>query len=132
MKKLNHNFRNLLLGVVILAFLIFAGVSFSAWKDRQITKEITKRVAAEEKIKSLARDHTENKKAIDSMLTDRAKLIAVIEYQKNNPNIIIQKYETIHHNIDQLAPADNYKLFTANLIKYKRNKERYSLQRFKR
>lgn len=129
---MNKALRNILITLGVIALMIIAGICVNTWKDNQLVKETTRRVIAEEKIKQLAQDHLQNKKIIDSMLTDRAALVAVIEYQKNNPQLIIQKYEAIHRNIDLLSPDDGYKLFTANITAYNANRKRYSLQRFKR
>lgn len=127
---MNKTLRNILTGLGIIVLMIITGISVNAWKENQLIKETTKRAAAEEKVKQLAQDHLQNKKIIDSMLTDRASMIAVIEYQKKNPQIIIQKYEAIHHDIDLLSPDEGYKLFTANINAYNTNRKRYSLQRF--
>lgn len=124
--------RNFLILLGVIALVIITGICVNAWKDQQLVNETTKRVVAEEKIKQLAYDHQSNKKFIDSILTDRAALVAVIEYQKSNPQIIIKKYEAIHHNIDLLSPDDGFKLFTSNIRDYNANRKRYSLSRFNR
>lgn len=129
---MNKALRNILIALGVIALIIITGISVNAWKDNQLVKETTRRVIAEEKIQQLAQDHLQNKKIIDSMRTDRAALVAVIEYQKNNPQLIIQKYEAVHRNIDLLSPDDGYKLFTASINAYNANRKRYSLQRFKR
>lgn len=131
MAQLNKSFRNILIGIGFLAVIICVVICIRAWKENQLGEEVTKRVIAQEALKVLAKQHVENKRVIDSMKIDRAQLVSVIEYQKKNPQIIIQKYETIHRSIDNLSPNDNYKLFTANIAKYKSNRKRYSLQRFK-
>lgn len=129
MKK---SLRNILIGLGIIALVIATGIIVGAIKDRQIIEQSTKRAIAEDYVKRNAMVHAANKKEIDSLKNDRAALVAVIEFQKNNPQIIIQKYETIHNSIDQLSPNDNYRLFTGNIAKYNSNRKRYSLQRFKR
>lgn len=126
------NKRNIFIGLGIIALMIITGISVNTWNDHQLINETTKRVVAEEKVKQLAHDHELNRKFIDSVLTDRAALVAVIEYQKNNPQLIIQKYEAIHHDIDLLSPDDGFKLFTNNIRDYNANRKRYSLSRFAR
>jgi hypothetical protein len=117
--------------LLVLVALIATGITVNWWKEQQLIKEVTKRTVLEESIKQKYVQHEQNKKMIDSLLSDRNKLSAIIEYQKQNPQIIIKKYETIHYNIDQLDPNSNFLLFTGNLQKYKSNRERYSLLRFK-
>jgi hypothetical protein len=129
---MNKTIRNILISLGILVVVITTGILVYAYKERQLVKETTMRIIAENKIKQLATIHIINKKTIDSMMVDRASLVAIIDYQKNNPQIIIEKYETVHHNIDLLSRNDNYRLFTGNIAKYNSNRKRYSLQRFKR
>ena len=117
--------------LLVLVALIATGITVNWWKEQQLIKEVTKRTVLEESIKQKDVQHQQNKKVIDSLLSDRNKLSAIIEYQKQNPQIIIKKYETIHYNIDQLDPNSNFLLFTGNIQKYKSNRERYSLLRFK-
>ncbi len=129
---MNKTLRNILIGIGILALMILTGTIVGTIKDHQVAEQAKKYALAEEYIKQNAVVHAANKKEIDSLKIDRAGLVAVIAFQKNNPQIIIQKYETIHNSIDQLSPNDNHKLFTANIAKYNSNRERYSLHRFKR
>lgn len=128
MKPLNK----ILIGLGILALMIITGSIVNTIKNRQIATQAAKYAITEEYLKQKALEHVIDKKEIDSLKTDRAGLIAIIDFQKNNPHIIIQKYETIHHGIDQLSPNDNHKLFTGNIAKYNTNRKRYSLHRFKR
>lgn len=123
--------KKILISLLILVVIIATGISVNWWKERQLVNEVVKRTTLEEAIRKEAVQHELNKKVIDSLVIDREKLSAIIEYQKQNPQIIIKKYETIHRSIDQLDPNANFLLFTGNIQKYKSNRERYSLLRFK-
>lgn len=124
--------KKILIAIGILAIVIVAGFLFNGYKDRQTEKEIKKRVLLEDFVKKKGAEHIAIQKEIDSMKVEKKILVAIIEHQKNNPQIIIQKYEIEHKNIDNLTPSQSFDLFTSNLNYYKSHRGHYSLERFKR
>lgn len=119
----------IVLGIIILIFAGFA--VFNSYKEGQIKEEVRKRVEAEMKLEQYKNEFAERKIEIDSLDAELKKSLAVIEYQKKYPQIIIKKYETKADSISKLLPNEQYNLFTNNLRKYASDRKRYSVSRFK-
>ena len=118
--------------ILIIILLIVGWVFWNGYKNDQIAKEAGKRAASEERIKQLQKEFDIRDNEIKALVEEKGKLQAVLEYQKNNPNIIIKKYETIHNSVDALSNSKQFELFSIALYDYRNNKERYSISRFKR
>lgn len=117
--------------ILIVTAVIVGSVLWSGHKDNQLIQETTKRIDAEERIKSLGREFDARTAEIDSLKQVKIKLEAVVDYQKKNPSIIIQKYEKERAAIDTLSNSKSFELFSINLDEYLTHKERYLLSRFK-
>ncbi len=117
--------------ILIVIAVIVGCVLWNGYKDKQLIQETTKRVAAEERIKQDAKEYSSRAKVIDSLQIWSIKQEAIIEYQKKNPSIIIEKYEKEHATLDTISNSKSFELFSINIESYKANKDRYRLLRFK-
>lgn len=130
LKKLNTQFRDILIGIGILGLIILTGISVNYYKNQQILKENTKRVESEMRFKQLEKEAVNLKSQKDSIMEEIAKKQAVIDYLENNPTLIIQNNDKIHLDIDKLNAYNTAVLWTNNIADYESNRERYSLHRF--
>jgi len=115
---------------IVLLIGVFA--IFNSIKDKHIKEAVEARVVKEMELKQLKKEYEARVIVLDSLKAELAKSLAIIEYQKKYPQVIIKKYEVKRDSINSLSPNDAYKLFTSNLAKYKYNRERYDMARFKR
>lgn len=123
--------KNILIAISVVVLLIAAWIGFRTIHDKNLERTSIERTVAIEKIKQLSAKHAVYVAEIESMKVDKKILEAIIVNQRENPQIIIQKYEIEHKNIDNLSPSESYKLFTINIANYKANRGHYSLERFK-
>lgn len=113
-----------------LIVLVTGAMLFNSYKDRQIVRETTKLVHAQDRIKLLQSEVAELQVDKDSIKKNIDSLNIILEYQKNNPSIIIKENAKIHIDLDKLDALNSIKLFSENCDEYNRNRERYSLSRF--
>ena len=85
-----------IIGGIVLCVIIVCVVSVLVRNnaDSYIKEEIAKRVEAEFRFKQLVKDYAALRSERDSLNADREKLVTIIDFQKKNPQIIINKYET--------------------------------------
>lgn len=114
-----------------IVLLIGAFAIFNAVKDKHIREEIEARVEKEMELKQAKKEYEARAIVLDSLKSELAKSLAVIEYQKKYPQVIIKKYEQAKNRVDSLTFTESYKLLTNNISEYSINKKRYDISRFK-
>lgn len=110
-----------------IVLLIGAFAIFNSYKEGKLKDEVRKRVEAEMALEQYKKEFNARKIEIDSLDVELKKGLAIIEYQKKYPQIIIKKYEIKADSIAALPSNKAYELFTNNLRKYRDNRERYSI-----
>lgn len=95
---------------VILGLLLLGFIGKN--KYTELEKEKTR---SEERIKFYEQDAKKQKAVTDSLLVNAASLNAVIEYQKKNPKIIVEKYDKIRSNLN-LLNTDEQIEYLANAL----------------
>jgi len=128
---MSRSLRNSLIALGVLIVVIATWLISGSIHDAVLTKRAKNIALMEEYIRQKGEEHIAIQKEITVMKTDKKVLEEIIKYQKNNPQIIIQKYEIEHENIDNLSPSESFKLFTSNIRDYKSKRGHYSLERFK-
>lgn len=114
-----------------ITLLIGAFAIFNAVKDKHIREAIEARVEKEMELKQYKKEQQAIEIVLDSLKSELEKSLAVIEYQKKYPQIIVKKYEIKSDSIAKLPSNEAYNLFSNNLRKYRDYRERYSISRFK-
>lgn len=93
---------------LLLAFFLFT-------KNGDNTKLKEDKVRAEERVKEYEQIFKAQEKITDSLKIKASSLESIIEYQKKNPAIIIQKYDKAISNIN-LLDADQSISFLSNRL----------------
>jgi len=115
----------LIIMAIIAGFMIFNDI-----KDKRVKEAIEARITKEIELKQAKKEYKEREIVLDSLKSELIKSLAVIEYQKKYPQIIIKKYETKSDSILKMNNSQSTALFEYNIIKYKKNRGRYNLSRF--
>lgn len=110
-----------------IVLLIGAFAIFNSIKEKHIKEAIEARVEKEIELKQAKKEYVARELVLDSLENELKKSLAVIEYQKKYPQIIIKKYEIKADSIAALPSNKAYELFTNNLRKYRDNRERYRI-----
>lgn len=119
----------------IVAFIVLISMLLpfiSNRKEDKLIEETAKRVAIEEQLRSLEKDLIKIQQQRDEAVDQYNITSALYKEQKKHPQIIIKNYEVNRENINKLNPTESFQLFTNNQSDYNCNKQRYSLERFKR
>lgn len=124
------NLNRLLIVVIVIIILLIITSYIRSYKESELVRQTTIRVESEMRFKQLAVDIVVLKNKADSLKNKNTELENIIIYQKNNPALIIKKYETISVNIDNLDAIQSIQLFSNNITKFNNNRERYELYRF--
>lgn len=101
----------ILFGVsLILAYFAFV----KKWDNSQLQEG---KVRAEERVKVLEREGTLQHLITDSLTMQVEVIKGVLEYQKENPKIIIQKYDKIRDNVNLLGADESISFLSDRLSK---------------
>ena len=119
--------------IILLCIVLIGGtaVLVNDMNKKKLINEVKLRTESEMKSKQLEKELIIIRQEKEEIRKNNDKLAAIIEYQKTNPQIIINKYESKANDISRLNPTESFKLFTNNLFSFSNNPERFDLQRFK-
>lgn len=124
---MEKKYKIVIVGVLLIVVIIGGIGLFKAWQEKRLIEATKARTEAEMKLIQLKKEYYQRGVVIDSMKTELNKTLAVIEYQKKYPQVIIKNYVAKKDSINNLSPSESFKLFTANLEYYKANRKRYDM-----
>lgn len=100
---------------VWVAFLVSAYFAFvKKWDNVQLQEG---KIRSEERIKTLEQNATTQAIITDSLESSVKAKEAVIEYQKKNPKIIIEKYDKVRNNVNVLNADESIRYLSTRLSK---------------
>lgn len=101
--------------IIWIAFLVSAYFAFQKkWDNSQLRED---KIRSEEKIKNLVLNASNQSVVTDSIKFKAKSLEAIIEYQKNNPKIIIEKHDKIRDNVNVLNADESVRYLSVRLSK---------------
>lgn len=113
----------LIISGIVLFVLLLIGAYFL--HKHHLNKEASleeENIRSEERIKIKQAENDKLKLNLDSLKTDISTLSAVIDYQKNNPQIIREKYVEIRNNVVSYTVDDKIKYLSNRLSKKGNNR----------
>jgi len=127
---MNRPVKNILIGVGVFVVIIATYMITNSIADNRLIEKTKKVTKLQDSIEFLNTDIAIQKTGILSEKRITDSLSIIIEFQKNNPTVIIRENDRIKIDINRLDALNSIKLFSDNIKKYETNKERYSLHRF--
>lgn len=108
--------------VILFAVLLLAGYFLNQYHRNKEANMKEENVRSEERIKLKEAELTRLVPKLDSLKSDISQMNAIIEYQKNNPQIIREKYVEIRNNVVKYNVDDKIKYLTNRLSKKDHNR----------
>lgn len=107
----------------IILFSICLFLTFYSFNKKRDNEQIIEdKIRAEERIKQYQQESKLQYLISDSISQKNKSLEAIIEYQKKNPKIIIEKYDKIRNNINLLNADESISYLSNQLSKESDNR----------